>query len=296
MKRKYFIIYLLLCLIAIPNCVIAVGKEVDVTYNIPANISFNNKDIIINEKVNVGEKILEPSHIEISGYEFLGWFLDDKKWNFDEDVVREHMTLKAKYAYVDGYIKDVTDPAQNYMNASALFNSDDIPLTLDDVNYIDLGYRIEILLKVEKLESIDKQDEKMILELLNKNKLVLGSVFDVELLKTIDKKDSNMEPIYETSSDISVNLIIPESIRKLKTKYAVIRIHDGKCELVYTGLPDKNWNITFKTNKFSTYAIAYFEDINNPKTYDGIFTYTILLGASFTCIISIVLFYRKKRH
>lgn len=54
-----------------------------------------------------GEKAKEPTVPEkitsSSEYEFSGWYLGEKKWNFNKDIVAGNITLKAKWKLVAKY-------------------------------------------------------------------------------------------------------------------------------------------------------------------------------------------------
>ena len=56
-------------------------------------------------EVEKGSLVEKPSDPKIDGYQFLGWYLEDKLWNFDEDKVNENITLVGKW---EGQIKKIT--------------------------------------------------------------------------------------------------------------------------------------------------------------------------------------------
>lgn len=57
--------------------------------------------------VKMGEKLTEPTAPQKSSssceYDFLGWYVGDKEWNFSVDVVTEDITLMAKWKVTEGY-------------------------------------------------------------------------------------------------------------------------------------------------------------------------------------------------
>lgn len=59
------------------------------------------------QRLESGEKVAEPYGIvRVSAweeYDFLGWYLGDEKWDFDNDTVEENITLKAKWKLVAKY-------------------------------------------------------------------------------------------------------------------------------------------------------------------------------------------------
>lgn len=101
MKRILQIFTLLLLLI--PSSLVHADdtRDVDVVYSVRAQIVFVNDNITIIEKIQVGAKLKEPSHIEKPGYEFVGWFNGDVKWDFDKPI-EEGMSLTARYKKIEG--------------------------------------------------------------------------------------------------------------------------------------------------------------------------------------------------
>ncbi len=96
--------------------------------------------------------------------------------------------------------------------------------------------------------------------------------FDLTLWKQLSNQASASQ-IHEPGTDISVTITIPESIRntdssKIRTYY-VFRVHGtGECEIIGQGNANSDYEFTFTTDKFSTYAIAY-KDTNKPSSGGG---------------------------
>ena len=58
--------------------------------------------------INIGEKINKPAdptknNTADKEYEFVGWYYENKEWNFETDVVKQDMTLVAKWKVVVEY-------------------------------------------------------------------------------------------------------------------------------------------------------------------------------------------------
>lgn len=83
---------------------------------------------------------------------------------------------------------------------------------------------------------------------------------DVSLFKQVGN-DGQVEQIHDPGMDIQVTIKIPDSLlnhdKTLLREYKIIRLHDGVVAVI-SGNFDTNTNeFSFKTDKFSTYAIAY---------------------------------------
>lgn len=92
----------------------------------------------------------------------------------------------------------------------------------------------------------------------------LGAFLDLTLneyiLKGNGSDDAWTESIKSLSKDMTVSLQLSENL-KGKNEYSIIREHDGKVEIIPSTYDSKTNTITFKTNKYSTYAISYDQDI-----------------------------------
>jgi len=87
-------------------------KTFYVSYTVMAHVSFLNGDIEFSQDVIPGEPMNEPSHLQIDGYEFVGWFLNDQLWNF-ADPVREHMSLTARYKEIKDTPSDSSEDSSS---------------------------------------------------------------------------------------------------------------------------------------------------------------------------------------
>ncbi len=79
------------------------------------------------------------------------------------------------------------------------------------------------------------------------------SYFDFFIMKSID---GNTEILTRTGAELVVVLPIPEKYRKAGRNFSIIRNHNGTVDIL-ADLDDNPDTITFKTDKFSEYSIAY---------------------------------------
>ena len=270
MKKIIKLFLLLLSVCIIPVCVTAVtydqnttAIDVKVCYVFPANVVFKNEDISIEEKIEVGEKLIEPSHLAIDGYIFSGWYYNDKKWDFENDVVKEHMTLIAKYISEDSFNLNIIVEENSYLNPE-IINEDEIK---DDFkpelegNEINPNDEVEIILEVADAEKLISEAEKAIFEkALKKYNLIIGKYLDISMYMEINREDSTKKQIYETKNKVELSIEIPEDVRFKDKKYYLFRLHDNIVEKVFEGYPTQDWKVVFESDKFSYYALAYPAD------------------------------------
>ena len=110
---------------------------------------------------------------------------------------------------------------------------------------------------------------------------------------------------YEDSSNKDILVTLDTSgIEELEDgytrKYSIIRLHNNVSDILDVNLNEDD-TISFKTNKFSTFALAYQDtliknvskNITNPNTLDNITAHIIILLLSLTIFITII---RKRKN
>lgn len=114
----------------------------------------------------------------------------------------------------------------------------------------------------------------------------------------------------ELEEAVKVTLEIPTNLEKVKEgytrKYVAIRIHENQAgeyeTTVLEAKDNQDGTVTFETDKFSTYVLAY-EDVktetsstSNPDTLDGISLYMIIAAASLVGLGSLVVYTKKAKN
>ena len=302
------IILLLIFVSFIPMYCCAENSNVDtqnlstkVTVISPAQIIFQNNDKIIKQEIEVGKKLKEPSYLEIDGYVFDGWYDGEHKWDFENDIVTGHLTLVAKYIPIENYIINIKVDEKSIMQPSIL-NEADLK-----AEFVDIGHNnnnnnnnnVNAVLEIKNAENTITESEKSIFKKeFEQKKLSLGKYIDLSLLMELNQDPTTKKEIYETRNKIKIQITIPKDMRFNNKKYYILSLYDGTVETIYEGFPSKDWKITFETDKFSLYAIAYSNDNyinpNNPTTGDNISLWVWLMSCSLIGII-ITLVYAKKK-
>ena len=267
-------------------------EAVQVRVVVPAIVVFQNEDIVIKQEIEIGQKLKEPSHIDINGYIFIGWYDGEHKWDFENDVVEDHLTLIAKYKALDNFRVNVTIDEKSIMQPSIL-NSADL-----EAEFLDNSYNnnVNIILELKDADNLIHESEKQKFEkVFKQKKLILGKYINLSLFMELDHDLTTRKEIHETKNKIKIQITIPKDMRFNNKKYYVLRLHDDIVETIYEGFPNKDGKLTFETDKFSLYAIAYSDDNyinpNNPITGDNISLWFVLMIISIICII---VYIRKK--
>ena len=130
---------------------------------------------------------------------------------------------------------------------------------------IDSNKTITTEVKVEtvKEDTLDKEQVSKIKELAKDNEVAL--FLDLSVLLKADNE--TLGTINELTEEIEFTIDVPEELIKDGRTFYIIRLHNGKAERIDGTLKDGKF--TFKTSKFSTYALAYVE---SPKATTAIKT------------------------
>ncbi len=126
-----------------------------------------------------------------------------------------------------------------------------------------------------------------------KSSMKVASFFDITLNVLNGITKDNLGTLSELDKEITFNVALPEDLTKVEEGYTrtyyIVRYHGDEAEIIDTEL---NGNVlTFASDKFSTYAIAYTDTKTeeNPKTGDSIVLYLTtgiiaLAGIGYTAL------------
>lgn len=171
------------------------------------------------------------------------------------------------------------------------------------------GSNTTVIVKKEDIKEIVKINGYNTSEVLNQpdieaikdfaaKKYELASFYEINLYKGLDE-DTIFEgtEIEESDSTKVITLKIPTSLKAVqdgyKRTYYIIRSHmvDDKYEVdVLDTTLNEDGTVSFKTDKFSSYALAYIDkkvekaEVKNPNTADNGLLYIILSGLGLVSI------------
>lgn len=118
--------------------------------------------------------------------------------------------------------------------------------------------RFDIALSVTKADgSVSKEDKERILDAVDlaskegKADFKILNYFDIRFGAVVDDKEVNVS---ETSDSIIISIPLDNTMNGV---YKVVRIHDGKTDILDAQLNGDGTRLVFETDKFSTYAVIY---------------------------------------
>ncbi len=115
--------------------------------------------------------------------------------------------------------------------------------------------------------------------------------FDLIVMKTIDARSTL---ITQTAKSLSVTIRIPEQFLKEDRKFYIMREHDGQIDVLADQDSDPE-TITFTTDRFSEYAIAYEAvNVNKMIIWSFVITGIAFIGAMI-CYVNLLRYRGKAR-
>ena len=229
------------------------------------------------------------------------------KHDLDEDTLRFLIKDKAvrpllKEAYESGVLKitvnnsyanDTQETAVAlYYNQPTLKNFEEViedSMSEEEVyavlNGKPISYNIEIS---ENTATIDSNLKKLMQSKVGYKPF---TYFDFSIMKTSDGTTSLIE---NTAKDLEVEVKIPKEYLKKGRKFVVIRNHNGTID-VLDNIGTGSDSITFKTDRFSQYAIAYETVSVNRLLIIFVVVGLISFVLAVVCYINLIKYRRRAR-
>ncbi len=152
------------------------------------------------------------------------------------------------------------------LTAAGIFTEEELKAQKED------GVDLSVYLTVNDYsESLTKAETALLEKTLETAKLdgfKFGdaSYLDLDLFKKVGYLSTQLEKL---NGEIEVTISIPEDIFKADREYRIIRVHDGDAEVLVPEFDAKTGELTFMTDKFSLYAIAYKDPEPSPAPKPG---------------------------
>lgn len=170
-----------------------------------------------------------------------------------------------------GEVKDVTDVSGNALHAQLIDKGAALAskvLSEEAMGLVKGGMEASIWL--ESSDGVADVDATAIAGALED--WTLAEKIDLTLFYEVDGKTVQ---VHETNEPLVVSLTLPDSITgDISSKarsYEVIRVHDGKVSVVPSSFDADAKTLTFETDRFSAYAVAYKDAVEGDDTQgDGV--------------------------
>lgn len=137
--------------------------------------------------------------------------------------------------------------------------------------------------------------------------IVLSDLFDISVVVKDSINNKKVTLLTDLSEEVEFNILVPKALLEVKEgvtrTFYIVRYHDGKAEFLDT--VNNDGVLSFKSDKFSAYAIAYEDktntsagevtgetEVKNPATIDGIglalfagvFSFVALAGTGYILV------------
>ena len=229
------------------------------------------------------------------------------KYSLDEPTVAQLIHDKAalpllKEAFEEGYLQITVNNnmAQDEQETSVelyhpdptLLNFENViaeTLTEEEQMAVIKGTPISFNIDVtENTDTVSSQTRELIQKKVGYRPI---SYFDMQIMKTSDGVTS---VISTTNSELEVKVPIPEQFQKEGRRFYAIREHNGTVD-VLQDIGNDPTSITFRTDRFSEYAIAYETVSVNKLILQFVIISLITLILAVICFAALVRYRRIQR-
>ena len=167
-----------------------------------------------------------------------------------------------------GSFEDKTEDNKNYGSAEINMKNEDLEkavLTEEDKKVIAAGGKVSVELEVKETTPTKEEQKKIddavkTFEQTTGENVTVAMYFDANLFKTTNGTKTQL---HELNGKIAVSFELPEQFKNtdtsVKRTFAVVRLHEGKTEVLICEYDPKTNLLTFYTDRFSAYALI-FED------------------------------------
>lgn len=161
-------------------------------------------------------------------------------------------------------------------------------LTKEDVLTMAQGGKLDFAISLTKEDGADAVTERIMKNAVGQKPL---QYFDLTMLKS---SGGYTEKITELPVSMEVVIEIPDEIYKSGKTYSVLRVHNGQLSLL-PDLDDDPKTITFRTDRFSAYAIAQEVATSRSLVMWLCGGALVAFGIALTCFLILISHQRKWR-
>ncbi len=151
---------------------------------------------------------------------------------------------------------------------------------------------IEIELNIANIDSTVSDEDKALIDEAIKN-IADSDKLNFMVMNYLDitfgaNVDGDVIKISETDGMITVSVALEKAVNGT---YKVVRIHDGKAEVIDSELSEDGTRLTFNTDKFSTYAIVFADVASGDTTPFALIA--LIAAAGLAAVLTVTVKLRK---
>lgn len=197
-----------------------------------------------------------------------GNYKDYVKWTYviapakAEDAPGEDITIGSGKVKVDVQSEGAVPPIGLLTDKAELLamlvNSGDI--TADELVQIANGASVDIVLTVKEANVPDAVKTAMAQAAKD---YTIGQYLDISLFKymTVNGSQQAGVPLHTTKDALTISVVVPDALintnSAVNRTYCIVRNHEGTITVLDAAFDAAGKTLTFKTDRFSIYAIAY---------------------------------------
>ncbi|MBD5157430.1 MAG: Ig domain-containing protein, partial [Butyrivibrio sp.] len=144
--------------------------------------------------------------------------------------------------------------------------------------------KVEITLDVTNIDAtVSQADKDLIAEAIESisGDYIVMNYLDIKFGANVD---GEVISIFETDGLITVSVALDKAANGT---YKVVRIHDGKADVIDSELSADGTRLTFRTDKFSTYAIIFADVASGDSTPSALIALLVLAAAAVIVTVSV---------
>lgn len=253
-----------------------VSKDVKLAENTILEQQSDGSCVARIDNSNLKETVDKYENLVKDQYTQESWENFENNMSIAKDLINN---INATKAEIDKAIEDLTNAYKKLERVPEINVGTEVEVTVDNsINdeiknndkvqeYIDKGYNVGTVVEIQDKTPTDTEKEAV-------ESAVEGSTiakyFDISILiKDVDN-NKELDKITNLSKNVKFTIALDEELKNVpegyERVYKIIRIHDGKAEVLETVLSDDKNSIEFSTDRFSTYAISYVDTKIADKT------------------------------
>lgn len=215
-------------------------------------------------------------------------------------ITKEAPIVEVQTISSEDKVTDVTVGVKNVEEIkNVLIESLESNQTLSDKIGTDI-VKIEVAIDTIDESGLDTKVQETIKEKVGS--ATIATYFDITIAIKNASDNQTIDTLDKLNNEIELMVLLPEELKNtnqsLNRVYYVVREHNNQIDLLEAQLSEDGNYLIFKSDRFSTYALAYeditLETVSNPKTFDGINTSLVIISLLVTSLVGIGIKIRQK--